>query len=246
MEQYNQLFCGFIQGAIRVLLIYPFDAAKIQIQQQRYLSYNSWYKCTKRKWIYSGVQLPLVISSIEKAFTMTLYEDLNKIYGSYLLSAFIVSFISCIINVPIQVITNNYILDGTGALRKNIIPIINKGSIYRGYCIEAPRFFLSYTIYMGMYGNIRSYYEPNLLYTALNGYVCNLTISYMFYAFDIIKNTQQTGNMSVSQIIKKTSMTGISGFFLGSKLIFIRSFFAGSVTMMTYELLRQQLGIIKN
>jgi hypothetical protein len=245
MDQYNQLICGFIQGFTRVMLIYPFDAAKLNMQTKKYTSYKNWYKCKNRRWIYSGVQLPLMVSSIEKACSMTLYEDLNKLFGSYIFSAFCVSLISCTINVPIQVIVNNYILNKNESFIGNIKNIWNNRSIYRGFCIEAPRFFVSYTIYMGLYGNIRSLYEPNLLYTAINGYICNITISYGFYAFDIVKNIQQVENSKALQVAVSIKKYGISEFFRGSKIILVRSFFSGSVTMVIYELLRQKLGLNK-
>ncbi|AYV86038.1 MAG: hypothetical protein Solivirus3_38 [Solivirus sp.] len=223
---------GFLSGVTRVLISYPADYVRVFLQKGEYDSALQYLTKNGVRGVYRGVHYPLCIIPFDRAITFKLYEDLNKrMNPAY--SSFLVSLLTCSYNVPIQSINTNYILQQR---RERFL------SNYRSLFVEYSRLVIGSTIYMGVYGNLRSRTDSNFYNHMINGIVANLSSWTIMYPLDTIRVEHSTNTWSICDTIQdKYRRTGLKGFYSGIKLVYLRTIPSAGIGMLVYETTRKYI-----
>ena len=240
------LLPGFAQGITRVSISYPFDYIRVHLQKNKYQNALEYLKKNNYniKGLYRGIKYPLSIIPIDRAITFKLYEDLNKKKFNPLLSSFLVSSITCIYSVPLQSINTNYILQQNQNKKyfqfiKELSRDYKTNFMFKSYSVEYSRLVLGSTLYMGLYGNLRNLFPNEKKYHMLNGLITNLAAWTILYPLDTIRVEHQTNDMKLHKtIINKYQTQGITSFYRGISLVYIRTIPSASIGMLVYEMVR--------
>ena len=246
----NELFGllpGLFQGLTRVLISYPADVVKVQMQKQLFTTTKETVKYIIKNDIrkfYRGSSISFVTIGLERSLQYYYLEKINKKYNPYL-SGFIVSFASSIYNLPMQYLTTNIALLNKGNNVKQYIKQTTYKDLYKGYFIETPKNVLGSTIYLGTYFKLRTMTENSSLYPYFGGISGTITWLVIFPIDTIKTEYQTTKNIKLSNIIysrlnndKKRPLEGIKSFYKGLTPVLIRTFPSAFAGMYMYEKVR--------
>lgn len=242
------LLPGLFQGITRVLISYPADVIKIQMQKQLFTTtrktVNYIIKNDIRKF-YRGSSISFVTVGLERSLQYYYLEKINKKYNNPYLSGFIVSFASSIYNLPMQYLTTNIALLNKGHDVNQYIKQTTYKDLYKGYFIETPKNVLGSTTYLGTYFKLRSMTENTNLYPYFGGISGTITWLVIFPIDTIKTEYQTTKNKKLSDIIfsrlihdKKRPLDGIKSFYKGLTPVLLRTFPSAFAGMYMYEKIR--------
>ena len=102
---------GYFQGITRVIISYPFDYVRLFLQTNNLHSYKDFFNKHSLFSLYRGVSLSLFAVPIDRAIQYRNYEYLNSKNINPFISGAICGMVSPIYMLPVNYITNNYILD---------------------------------------------------------------------------------------------------------------------------------------
>ena len=125
------LIPGFLQGVIRVIISYPFDYIRTNLQAQHnssLFSYVSHHKLSIRD-AYRGCTLPLLTVPIDRSIQFLLFERLSKEH-SVITSSIASSLISSTYSVPVNFLSTYIITQHTKLTLDNIRSFIKKSNYY--------------------------------------------------------------------------------------------------------------------
>lgn len=229
---------GFCQGVSRVLVSHPFDYVRLYLQSNKSNSIKHFFQNNKISSLYRGVGIPLITVPIDRAIQFRIYEKLNKINVSPLLSGSICGFASVFFTLPSSYICNNYVLN----IEKRSIyeftkEIIQKPlQLYNGFKPELFKSTLGTSIYIGTYGTMRNNFGNDFKQSIINGAVAGLSVWTITYPIETIKVEQQLNNRSVILILKqRITKHGILNLWKGISTVYIRTLPSSIVGMVVYE-----------
>jgi hypothetical protein len=240
------LIPGFIQGITRVSISYPFDYIKTHLQMNKSNSIKEFIKKNSIKNMYRGISIPLCIIPIDRAIQFKIYENLNKSINPFY-SGLICGITSSCINLPLNTISNNYILNEKETNLKRYIhkTFYNKNLkfFFYGYKPELIRSMLSTSIYLGMYGNLRNKYGNSNKQCIINSSISGISLWTIVYPFETLKIEQQTNNNEkITKIInRRVNNFGILNLWKGILPIYIRILPSSILGMLAYENARNYL-----
>lgn len=176
------LIPGFIQGITRVLISYPFDYIRTNIQMNQTQTIRSFVCSPSFSFIkaYSGCSIPLVIVPLDRAIQFFIYERLK--YNTFI-AALASSSVSAMYSIPMNHIN-------TLIVTKKEIKI-NLKTVYRGGIPDGIRNFISGFIYIYTYGNLRKIPEKHHNYF-LFGVISSLSSWLITYPLDTLRVLRQT------------------------------------------------------
>ena len=235
---------GFCQGITRVLISYPFDYIRTNIQASNIKPIAYIQQLPSYRILYSGVSVPLITVSIDRAISFKLYEHLlrDRKISPYIAGG-CCGIVSSCINQPFTYIMNNYIV------RKNTHTAISISQFAKtyikldkrlmtGYSTEFVKSVMASSIYMGTYGFIRQKYGNTPVITACNAMISSIVLWTIIYPLETIKIIQQTSNKSVGTILTtekgRCSMPYIN-LWRGIGLIYLRTIPSSVLGMLVYE-----------
>jgi hypothetical protein len=206
-----QLLPGFVQGIVRVIISYPFDYVRTNIQAKKS------FKNIPIRDVYKGLSVPLLTVPFDRAIQFYLFESLKSKYSN-LQSSLITSSITSVYSVPINFLQTRIMLKSS------------KEVSYRGYSADFLRGLLSTSIYLSSYGYLREhspYKHPFLL-----GILSSSALWTVVYPLDTLRVLKQSSTLSYKEIIQTTSL---KAFYAGYPLVLLRSFPSSGFGMMAYE-----------
>jgi hypothetical protein len=235
---------GFIQAIVRVTISYPFDTIKIYSQKNGKTPLRNFIRNFKynRSSFYRGSSIIYISISIERSIQFKYYEYFNKKYNP-IISGFLISLPLSLFTIPSQCITNNIILEKEN-ISSNIKYISkyikNNGikSCYRGYFIELPRYLISTSIYLGIYGNLRKE-DDTKLDTIKNTLISSYSSWLFSYPIDLIKTLAQTDINWKHTIKERIKNKGFLCLWNGISPVLIRTAPSSICGMLTYEYVRK-------
>jgi hypothetical protein len=229
------LIPGFIQGIVRVLVSYPFDYIRTNIQTQEFKNVVDFYKKTNMSVnkLYNGVSIPLITIPIDRAIQFYIFEECNKRKYSLFQSSLIATLLSSIYSVPI-----NYMQ--TIIMTKNSINIVNKNKIigYNGFYSDLSRNIASSFLYLGIYGKLREIIPKEKHNYFLFGVTASSVMWSIVYPLDTIRVLKQTSDSSYIKIIKNTH---IRNYYRGLPIVILRSMPSSGFGMMAYEFTKKKI-----
>jgi hypothetical protein len=230
------LLPGFIQGIARVVISYPFDYIRTNIQTQKYSSINDFYKnnmsLTK---LYKGISVPLLTVPIDRAVQFYIFEECNKRKFTTIKSSFIATILSSIYSVPI-----NYLQTKIMTEKSEVNKI--KTLAYKGFYSDLSRNFLSSFLYLGIYGKLREYVPKEKHNYFLFGITTSTLMWSIVYPLDTIRVLKQTTDSSYINIIKNTY---VKNYYRGLPIVILRSIPSSGFGMMSYEFTRKLISQYK-
>jgi hypothetical protein len=220
---------GYVQGIVRVIVSYPFDYIRTNIQSKNASSIQSFFKERTLKSMYRGVSLPLFIVPIDRSLSFFVFETLKKKEMTNLTSSIISTSISSIYNIPINFLSTKIITSSSTI--KDVFDSFRKGkTFYKGSLPEISRAFISSTIFLTVYGRLRDL--PNEYHNyVIFGMLSSLSSWVFTYPFDTMKVLKQTRNESYLKIIKHDTKHLYKGF----SLILLRALPSAGLGMYAYE-----------
>lgn len=234
------LLPGFTQGLVRVIVSYPFDYIRTNLQTQEYKSSLSFLKHNNFNIIklYKGVSIPLITVPMDRSIQYAIFEKFQKTNGP-IVSSLYSSLFSAIYAIPSNyfntvLITNNKsIKDTFKALKETKNP-------YRGLQVELPKNFLGSFLYTSVYGLLRKYVPKDYTNYFMFGIVSSSSMWSVIYPLDTIRVIRQTKNMSYYDIIKQTPLKQL---YSGFPIVILRSVPSAGIGMLTYEYVRSKLSV---
>ena len=228
------LIPGFCQHLVCMLISYPFDVVKTNMQTNGLSMKESIITIWKRgpQSFYRGVTLGLSIGAIGKSFQYYTYEHLNKKVNPFL-SGWIVGFLSGFYSTPLQSITSNALLDHTynGNIinySKNYIQEHSIKRLFKGLKVDLLRMSIFTSLHLGLYGNLRSKTNNHII----NGIIANIMSWVFVFPFDTIRTRLQTSNLNYRQISYQHLWRGFTP-------LVIRTVPSAGIGMYIYEKTRQ-------
>jgi hypothetical protein len=221
------LIPGFVQGTVRVLISYPFDYIRTNLQTQQYISIRDFYKrndMTISK-LYRGLYIPLLTVPIDRAIQFYIFEWCNKNKYTTIQSSLMATSISSIYSIPV-----NYLQ--TIVMAKNT-KISFKSISYKGLYSDISRSFLSSFFYLSIYGKLRELVPKEKHNYFLFGIAASTGMWSLVYPIDTIRVLKQTSNLSYLDIIKNNN--NIVKLYRGYPLVLLRSLPSSGFGMMSYE-----------
>ena len=225
------LIPGFVQGIVRVLISYPFDYIRTNLQTQQYTTIRDFYKRTDMTIakLYRGLHIPLISVPIDRSIQFYIFEWCNKNKYTPIQSSLGATIISSIYSIPINylqttVITNN---------KFNFKNINIRSLSYKGFYSDLSRAFLSSFFYLSIYGKLRESIPKEKHNYFLFGIAASTGMWSLVYPIDTIRVLKQTSNLSYLNIIKNN--TNIVKLYRGYPLVVLRSMPSAGFGMMAYE-----------
>ncbi len=157
---------GIISALTTILIGYPFDTIKSKLQINRYGSTNICVKDTYRnggiKNFYRGVQLPLSLLTIKRAYQYPIYEYLqSEKKMSPWFAGGIAGLSGSLIGCPMHVVKlsmQTFPKEKYPSVYSCVKNIIKKDSwrgLYRGFRVNLVKDVCFSTLYLGTYGTMR-------------------------------------------------------------------------------------------
>jgi hypothetical protein len=224
------LLPGFIQGIVRVIVSYPFDYIRTNVQTQQYFSITHFYKNNNMSFmkLYKGLSVPLITVPIDRAIQFYIYEKCNKLKFTTIQSSFIATLISSIYSVPVNYLQTQIM---TNKSEGNNIKTFS----YKGFYSDLSRNFLSSFLYLGIYGELRERIPKEKHNYFIFGIITSTLMWTCVYPLDTIRVLKQTSDLSYSTILKNTR---IQNYYKGLPIVIIRSIPSSGFGMMSYEFTR--------
>lgn len=235
------LLPGYLQGITRVMISYPFDYVRTNIQAKNITLRQYLKTLPSYKLLYSGVSIPLITVPIDRAISFKLYETLMGYQLSPYAAGGICGITSSFINQPFNFIVNNYITRNSNSskipLDKFIKTNIHKRELFIGFRTELCRSVLSSGIYLGVYGHIRQKYGTNKWITVINAIASSIVLWTFIYPLETIKVLQQT--QKENSIIKVLKREKVYTLWRGIGIMYIRNIPSSVAGMLVYETIKK-------
>ena len=234
-----ELIPGFLQGLTRVLISYPFDYIRTNIQTQQYSSLYSYIKKSNIsiKDAYRGCSLQLLLVPIDRSLQFFLFEKISKDYPIVIASS-ISSLISSLYSVPINYYSTKIITEHKPLSLKNAMEFMNISNHYNGYKVDIMKSFIGGFIYTYTYGILRRDIETKYHNYFLFGILSSTATWSIIYPLDTIRVIRQSSTASYTDILNKTKF---ANYYSGFSIILIRSIPSAGCGMVVYENSRQFL-----
>ncbi len=235
------LLPGYVQGVTRVMISYPFDYVRTNIQAKNIPSRQYLKSLPSYKLLYSGVSIPLVTVPIDRAISFKMYESLMEKNVSPYVAGGICGITSSFINQPFNYVINNYItrnpVNNTHekSLYKYVRDNLSSRDLFIGFRTELIKSTLASGIYLGVYGHIRREYGTGKWPTVINAMVSSIVLWTVIYPLETIKVLQQTKHeQSISKILK-TEEYKIYKLWRGVGIMYVRNIPSSVAGMLVYE-----------
>jgi solute carrier family 25 (mitochondrial carnitine/acylcarnitine transporter), member 20/29 len=246
---------GAIQAATGLIVGYPFDTIKANMQKNSH-KYKSNYDCLTKIFrtrgipgFYRGLPAPLIIMMIKRGFQYDAYEKFNKINCNPYISGGIVGGLGSIIGCPMHYIKINMQIQDYKSINtlKFIKHTYKKHGFKRFYygikidCLKEASFGV---LYLGTYGHLRNNLpQTSFSYFMAGGISSVITWSILFpidsLRTNIISNKSDNGIISNLKLVLKNQP--ISRLWKGLTPVLIRIFPVSALSMLTYESSRKLL-----
>lgn len=226
------LLPGFLQGLTRVVISYPFDYIRTNIQTQNHLSIQTYIKLNNItfKNAYRGCSLQLVSVPIERSIQFFLFEHFLKNYSVFE-SSIISSLMSSIYSVPVNLLTTKIVTKNCSLTYDSIYKFVINKKYYTGYVADFSKTFYGAVIYTTLYGNLRQHINKNNHNYFLFGVISGIGCWCCIYPFDTLRVIKQTSNKSYTDIIKNISFIKL---YVGFSLVLARSIPSAGCGMYVY------------
>lgn len=227
------LIPGFIQGIVRVLVSYPFDYIRTNIQTQQYQSITEFLKINniKMRNLYKGLSVPLLTVPLDRAIQFCIFERCRNYSYTNSQSSLIATLISSIYSIPINYLQTQIMTN------KNKIGKINyKELSYKGFYSDISRNFLSSFLYLSIYGELRNRIPEEKHNYFIFGVITSSLMWGCVYPLDTIRVLKQTAEKSYIEIIKSTL---IKNYYRGLPIVILRSVPSSGLGMVSYEYSRK-------
>jgi len=234
-----ELIPGFLQGITRVLISYPFDYIRTNIQSQENISIQSYIYRNKLsiKDAYRGCTLPLITIPIDRSIQFLLFERLSK-NNSILLSSIASSCISSIYSVPINYLSTRIITNHVSLTRDTVRSFIKDANHYNGFRADLTKSFIGSVMYTYIYGSLRKTIVEEHHNYFLFGVLSSIGSWCVIYPIDTIRVIKQTSVLNYYNIIKGTPFRNL---YAGFSIILARSIPSAGCGMVVYERSKQFL-----
>jgi len=234
-----ELIPGFLQGLTRVIISYPFDYVRTNIQAQPNRSIHSYFTQHKLsiKDAYRGSTLQLVSVPMDRSIQFFLFEKYLKKY-SVVHSSIISSVVSSLYSVPINFLVTRIINNHTALTKDIFIKFVREKQYYKGFGADLTKSFLGATLYTSAYGSLRTYIPKEHHNYFTFGVISGIASWCIIYPFDTLRVIKQTSTQSYPQIIQTTSFRNL---YAGFSIILLRSVPSAGCGMFVYEKSRELL-----
>jgi len=233
------LIPGFLQGLTRVLISYPFDYVRTNLQSRQNQSIYSYIHANhiSFKDAYRGCTLQLVSVPIDRSIQFLLFERFLKKY-SVVTASIASSLLSSIYSVPINFLSTRIISTHATLTVASVIDFIKSKQYYTGYNVDLLKSFLGATLYTSIYGSLRLQIPKEHHNYFAFGVAASIGSWCVIYPFDTIRVLKQTTSLSYTDILKKTPL---KNFYTGFSIILARSIPSAGCGMLVYEKSRELL-----
>ena len=254
------LLPGMSAGAVGVLIGYPLETLKTQMQMNT--SCGNWTllrqlrtTCqTRRCWsLYSGIAPSLVSQMLRRSYQFWAYESMKRWTNPYVAGG-ISGLLGCPISAPFHLVRTKLQLGQYSTVRdcvKTIVRTDGWGGIYRGVQVHTFREMMFSCIYLGNYDRLRHWYQyflskpyvPSITNTGPTiNFLAGATSSFITWGICFPLNTLETAIQSGSgyQVIKtKINRYGYFNLWKGFTPVAIRIVPVSGSSMIVYEWVRQ-------
>jgi hypothetical protein len=235
-----ELIPGFVQGIVRVLVSYPFDYIRTNIQSNQYKTGKEFIKSVNlspRK-IYNGVSVPLCTVPIDRALNFYIFEECKKRQLSSIYSGLISTSLCSIYFVPLNFFSTRVVLSNTTVKDVwNTFKQFKKTQFFRGFIPDITRNFLGSMLFMTTYGTLRDKIPKEKHNYVLFGVAASISSWLFTYPLDTIRILKQKGNDTYPQLIARNYKNLYKGF----SYILMRSMPSAGIGMFAYEYTKQAL-----
>lgn len=234
-----ELIPGFLQGLTRVLISYPFDYIRTNIQTQEYKNIFSYIYQKKLtvKDAYRGCSMQLLSVPIDRSIQFYLFEKISK-NNPIFIASISSSIISSIYSVPINFLTTQIITSHSSLSFKNLQQFLKNKAHYTGFTAELSKSLIGSILYTSSYGYLRQLIDKERHNYFIFGIIASISSWSVIYPLDTLRVIKQTTNYSYKDIIK---ITTFKQYYSGFSIILIRSVPSAGAGMLVYENSRQLL-----
>jgi hypothetical protein len=237
------LLPGYVQGITRVMISYPFDYVRTNIQAKNIPLRQYLKSLPSYKLLYSGVSIPLVTVPIDRAISFKLYESLIEQKVSPYVAGGICGITSSFINQPFNYVINNYITRSTinnpdnhaNGLFTYVRNSIKPRDLFIGFRTELIKSTLASGIYLGVYGHIRREYGTDKWITIANAALSSIVLWTIIYPLETKKVLQQTRNEQRILNVLKAENYKIYKLWRGVGIMYVRNIPSSVAGMLVYE-----------
>ena len=228
----NEYILGNVYGFSQVIVGYPFDTIRTNIQNKQPLKPF----ITNPKLLYRGVIFPLSMNCIGVSCMFGNYDYLCNLTHSRLIAGMITGFISSLLLTPfdynkIQMQTINksiYSTTNKNYIQTNTFSHIRK--YYNGFLYTSLREIISVPTYFIVFQNMKEKYNYNSFLSGGCAGVCSWLIT---YPLDTLKTRKQLYNtLSLKQLCN------IGPLWSGLSITLIRAFIVNSICFSIYDKLK--------
>jgi hypothetical protein len=235
-----ELIPGFVQGMIRVLVSYPFDYIRTNLQTAQYKTGMDFVNHVNLSPVkaYKGVMVPLCTVPIDRSINFYIFEECKKRNLSAIYSGFISTSLCSIYFVPINHFSTKVVLSNK-PVRDMWMDFKQFRSLhfFRGFAPDITRNFLASFLFMSCYGTLRDTIPKEQHNYLLFGVASSISSWTITYPLDTIRVLKQHGASSYLSIVKNNYRNLYRGF----SLILMRSLPSAGVGMFAYEYTKKQL-----
>jgi hypothetical protein len=230
---------GFLQGLTRVLISYPFDYIRTNIQTQEYKNIFSYIYQKKLtvKDAYRGCSIQVISVPIDRSIQFYLFEKISK-NNSIFIASISSSIISSIYSVPINFLTTQIITSHSALSFKNMQQFLKNKTQYTGFIPDLSKSLIGSILYTSSYGYLRQLIDKERHNYFIFGIIASISSWSVIYPLDTLRVIKQTTNYSYKDIIK---ITTFKQYYSGFSIILIRSVPSAGAGMLVYENSRQLL-----
>jgi hypothetical protein len=235
---------GFLQGITRVMISHPFDNIRLHLQTNTNENMRQFIKQHGIKSVYRGVGFPLLTVPLERALQYRLYEVFNTKQINPYLSGGLCGLISCCLSLPSSYLCNTYVLNKNLEAKQHIHSLMTKENVKKlilGYKPEIVRAIVSSTIYLGVYGNMRTRFGNESYQPVINGATSAIVLWTVTYPLETVKVEQQVKNTNavVETLQKRVQQYGFMNLYKGILPVYLRTLPSAMAGMYVYETTRK-------
>jgi hypothetical protein len=232
-----ELIPGFLQGVTRVLISYPFDYIRTNLQSQEYTTIRSYIKKNNLsiRNAYRGCTLPLITVPVDRSLQFFIFERISK-DNSIIKASIISSIISSIYSVPVNFLSTQLITSHKRLTLNDVRTFINQSKHYTGFSADLSKSFLGSMLYTSIYGSLRKNIHKDNHNYFMFGTITSIASWSVIYPLDTIRVIKQVSNKSYFNILKTSS---IKSLYSGFSIILARSVPSAGCGMVVYEKSKQ-------
>jgi hypothetical protein len=236
-----ELIPGFLQGVTRVLISYPFDYVRTNLQTKNVQStglfnYVKNHNLSLRD-AYRGCSIMLVSVPIDRSIQFLLFERFLKNHSVFT-SSIVSSLISSVYSVPMNFMSTLIITQHKSFTKESLWKFVNDKKYYTGYGADLGKSFAGSVLYTSIYGSLRQSIPKEQHNYFVFGVASSIGSWCFIYPLDTIRVLKQTSQLSYLDILKTTP---IHKFYSGFSIILMRSIPSAGFGMLVYEKSRQLL-----